>query len=107
MTVLAIGTSLPELVTSVTAAIKGDSDIAIGNVIGSCIFNILLIIGLSAAITPLTYNVSYNIQMFTLMFAMILLAIFPFIKPKNVMSRFNGLVYLIAYIGYMIVLFII
>jgi len=107
MTVLAIGTSLPELVTSVTAAIKGDSDIAIGNIIGSNIFNILLIIGLSAAITPLTYNVSYNIQMFTLMFAMILLAIFPFIKPKNVMSRFNGLVYLIAYIGYMIVLFII
>ena len=62
MTVLAIGTSLPELVTSVTAAIKGDSDIAIGNIIGSCIFNILLIIGLSAAITPLSYNVSYNIQ---------------------------------------------
>ena len=107
MTVLAIGTSLPELVTSVTAALKGDSDIAIGNIIGSCIFNILLIIGLSAAITPLTYNVSYNIQMFTLMFAMILLAIFPFIKPKNIMSRFNGLVYLLAYVGYMILLFMV
>ena len=51
LTIIAIGTSLPELVTSVTAAIKGDSDIAIGNILGSNIFNILLILGVSASIT--------------------------------------------------------
>ena len=60
LTILAIGTSLPELVTSVTAAIKGNSDIAIGNIIGSNIFNILLIIGVSAVINPIKYNVTYN-----------------------------------------------
>ena len=59
LTIVAIGTSLPELVTSVTAAVKGDSDIAIGNIIGSNIFNMLLIIGASAFIKPIIYNVSY------------------------------------------------
>ena len=68
LTILAIGTSLPELVTSVTAAIKGDSDIAIGNIIGSNIFNMLLIIGVSAFIKPIVYNPTYNIQMIILLF---------------------------------------
>ena len=59
LTILAIGTSLPELVTSVTAAIKGNSDIAIGNIIGSNIFNMLFIIGVASVIQPITYNFSY------------------------------------------------
>lgn len=63
LTILAIGTSLPELVTSVTAAIKGNSDIAIGNIIGSNIFNMLFIIGVTSIIKPITYNVSYNLDM--------------------------------------------
>lgn len=105
LTILAIGTSLPELVTSVTAAIKGNSDIAIGNIIGSNIFNMLLIIGVSAAISPIAYSVAYNVEMGILLLAMIVLAIFPLIPPKNEMSRSNGLVYLILYIIYMIILF--
>jgi len=107
LTILAIGTSLPELVTSVTAAIKGNSDIAIGNIIGSNIFNMLMIIGVSASIKPITYNPSYNIQMIILLIAIVFLALFPFIKPKNEMSRGNGIVYIITYIVYMILLFII
>ena len=107
LTILAIGTSLPELVTSVTAAIKGNSDIAIGNIIGSNIFNILLIIGVSALISPLAYNLTYNIQMAILIVAMIVLALFPIIPPKNEMSRSNGLVYFIMYVIYMIILFIV
>lgn len=63
LTILAIGTSLPELVTSVTAAIKGNSDIAIGNIIGSNIFNMLFIIGVTSVINPITYNISYNLDM--------------------------------------------
>ena len=106
LTILAIGTSLPELVTSVTAAIKGNSDIAIGNIIGSNIFNILLIIGVSAMISPLTYNFTYNIQIGILILATIILALFPVIPPKNEMSRFNGLIYLVIYIVYMIILFV-
>jgi cation:H+ antiporter len=105
LTILAIGTSLPELVTSVTAAIKGNSDIAIGNIIGSNIFNMLLIIGISALISPLSYNITYNIQMAILIVAMIVLALFPVIPPKNEMSRANGIVYLIMYIAYMAMLF--
>lgn len=107
LTILAIGTSLPELVTSVTAAIKGNSDIAIGNIIGSNIFNMLMIIGVSASIKPITYNPGYNIQMIILLIAIVFLALFPFIKPKNEMSRGNGIVYIITYIVYMVLLFII
>jgi cation:H+ antiporter len=107
LTILAIGTSLPELVTSVTAAIKGNSDIAIGNIIGSNIFNILLIIGVSALISPLVYNVTYNVQMAILILAMIVLALFPMIPPKNEMSRLNGTIYFIMYIIYMIFLFVV
>lgn len=107
LTILAIGTSLPELVTSVTAAIKGNSDIAIGNIIGSNIFNILFIIGVSALISPLKYNFSYNIQMVVLIVSMLVLTLFPVIPPKNEMSRFNGVIYLILYVIYMIILFIV
>ena len=106
LTILAIGTSLPELVTSVTAAIKGNSDIAIGNIIGSNIFNILFIIGVSALITPITYNFSYNFDFSVLIVSSIILAIFPFIPPKDKMSRFNGIIYLLIYIAYLLVLFI-
>lgn len=107
LTILAVGTSLPELVTSVTAAIKGNSDIAIGNIVGSNIFNILFILGVSAVIVPLSYNFSYNIQMVILMIATIVLALFPAIPPKNEMSRMNGLIYFIMYIAYLAMLFII
>ena len=106
LTIVAIGTSLPELVTSVTAAIKGDSDIAIGNIVGSNIFNMLLIIGLSAVITPITYNISYNFEMIILFIAMILMCIFPFVKPKDEMSRSNGVIFLLLYVVYMIILFL-
>ena len=106
LTILAVGTSLPELVTSVTAAIKGNSDIAIGNIIGSNIFNILLIIGTSAFITPITYNITYNFDFTVLLVSSIILALFPFIPPKNEMSRMNGIVYLLIYAGYMAILFI-
>ena len=93
LTILAIGTSLPELVTSVTAAVKGNSDIAIGNIIGSNIFNILLIIGVSSMIHPITYNMSYNFDISILVISTIILAIFPFIPPKDKMSRANGVIY--------------
>lgn len=104
LTIIAIGTSLPELVTSVVAAKKGNSDIAIGNIIGSNIFNILLIIGISAILSPINYNVEYNIELVILLFSMMLLAIFPFIRPKNEMSRKNGIIYLILYVMYTLLL---
>lgn len=105
VTILAIGTSLPELVTSVSAAIKGKSDIAIGNILGSCIFNMLLIIGVSAVISPIEYNVSYNKDVIILIIGTFILSLFPFIPPKNKMSRANGVIYILMYLAYMMLLF--
>lgn len=104
LTILAVGTSLPELVTSVTAAIKGNSDIAIGNIIGSNIFNILLILGVASIIKPITYNVTYNFDISILIVATIILALFPFIPPKDKMSRANGIIYFLMYIAYLAIL---
>lgn len=106
LTILAIGTSLPELVTSVTAAIKGNSDIAIGNIIGSNIFNILLILGVSSVIKPITFNSSYNMDLSILCISMVILALFPIIPPKDKMSRANGLIYVLMYGAYMGMLFL-
>ena len=105
LTILAIGTSLPELVTSVTAAIKGNSDIAIGNIIGSNIFNMLLIIGVSAVIKPISFNTSYNLDLSILFISTLILALFPVIPPKDKMSRMNGLVYFVMYVAYLGILF--
>lgn len=100
VTVLAVGTSLPELFTSVSAAIKGKSDIAIGNIVGSNIFNILLILGVTAIINPLTYNMSFNKDLTLLIISTVLLMIFPFIPKKDEMTKGNGVIYLILYFVY-------
>lgn len=106
LTILAIGTSLPELVTSVTAAIKGNSDIAIGNIIGSNIFNMLFIIGATSLIKPISYSLSYNIDMWILLGGTLLLSLFPIIPPKNKMNRPNGAIYLALYAIYMVIMFV-
>lgn len=105
LTIVAIGTSLPELVTSVTAALKKNADIAIGNIIGSNIFNMLLIIGAAAAISPMNYNTSYNLQMGILIVATIVLGIFPYTDRKDEMTISNGITYLMLYALYMAMLF--
>ncbi|MDO4283189.1 MAG: calcium/sodium antiporter [Clostridia bacterium] len=102
LTILAISTSLPELITSVTATFKGETDMAIGNIIGSNIFNILLIIGVSAVITPIEYSLSYNKDLMILIGASTLFVLFPFIGKKDQMTRVNGALFVTAYIIYMI-----
>lgn len=104
--ILSIGTSLPELATSIAALIKGKKDIAIGNILGSNTCNILLITGVSSLIRPIIYNVSYNIEVIVLIIGTILLILFPILKPKNIMTRKNGLLLCCIYISYMISLLI-
>lgn len=104
LTIVAIGTSLPELVTSIVAAIKGNSDISIGNIIGSNIFNMALIIGVAGLINPMSYNIAYNFEIVLLVLASIILALFPIIPPRNRMSRRNGIIYFVLYILYTVVL---
>lgn len=100
LTIVAFSTSLPELITSITATIKGDIDMAIGNVLGSQIFNILLIIGLSAVLSPIAYSSSYNSNIILLIGGSILLALYPFIGEKNKMTKSNGIIFVVTYILY-------
>lgn len=102
LTIVAISTSLPELITSVTATLKGETDMAIGNIVGSQTFNILLIIGTSSLLSPIKYSLSYNQDMVLILAGSIVFALFPFIGEKHKMTRENGILFLIVYIVYMI-----
>lgn len=106
VTIVAIGTSLPELITSVVAGIKGEIDIAIGNIVGSNIFNLLFILGVSSIITSISYSLSYNIDFLLLIFVSFLLLAFAYLGRKNTMTRLNGIIYLLIYSGYIAYLII-
>ncbi len=97
LTIVAIGTSLPELVTSVVASTKGENDLAMGNVIGSNIFNILLILGASAAISPMTISMESIYDGAVLLVMSILL--FPGKKGEEI-SRKEAVLLLVLYGGY-------
>lgn len=101
LTIVAFSTSLPELITSITATIRNEIDMAIGNVIGSNIFNIVLIVGATALINPIEYSVSYNKDIIILMMGMIALSIIPFVGEKNKISRMSGLAYVVSYLSYL------
>ena len=100
-TIIAIGTSLPELVTSIISAKKGNTDLALGNIIGSNIFNILLILGTSSFINTIHFNSSYNLEIIILYIASILLFLFPHLPKKDYMSKIEGFLFLITYFVYM------
>ena len=104
LTIVAVGTSLPELVASVTALIKGEEDLAIGNVLGSNIFNILLILGVSSLISPIVYNLTYNFDIILLLISTLLLLAYAFIGKKNEITRLKGAIFAVIYIIYVIVL---
>ena len=102
ITIVAFATSLPELITSINATRRGEIDMAIGNIIGSQIFNIFLIIGVAAILCPIHYSVSYNIDMSFLIFGTVIFAIFPFIGKKHYMTRKNGVFFVLCYIVYLL-----
>ena len=104
LTIISIGTSLPELATSVVAAYKGNSDLAIGNVIGSNIFNILFILGISGLIYPINFNPEFNIDLMVFLGATSLLLLSMLTGKKRILDRWEGLIFLLAYIGYIGVL---
>lgn len=101
LTIIAAGTSLPELATGVMAAIRKKPDIAIGNVVGSNIFNILLILGTSATIHPTFYDMSLNEDMYVMLAASLLLFIFLFTGKKHSLNRLESAIFLILFVGYM------
>ncbi len=99
LTIVALGTSLPELVTSVVAARKGETDLAVGNVIGSCIFNILFILGLSSAIHPMAVITSSFIDIMVLLVVSILVTIFCATRKK--VGRKEGFIMVFFYVVYL------
>jgi cation:H+ antiporter len=100
LTVVAIGTSLPELATSAVAAYKKQSDIAIGNVVGSNIFNIFWILGFSAVINPLPFSKDSAIDIIMTILASLILFLIMFIGKKHTVERWQGVIMILIYIGY-------
>ena len=105
LTIVAIGTSLPELVTSVIAAFKGETDIAVGNIIGSNIFNILLIAGISSLFFPLSFSFSNLIDATVALVAATLLLLFSLPKNHN-LGKLSGIIMLAGFAGYYVYLFV-
>ena len=101
LTIIAIGTSLPELLTSVVAALKRNSGIAMGNIIGSNIFNILLILSVSSLIAPIEFQSYFNIDLLILLGGTIFLFLAMFVGNKNRLDRWQAASLLIFYLCYM------
>ncbi|SOC79892.1 cation:H+ antiporter [Salinimicrobium sediminis] len=100
ITIVAAGTSLPELATSVIAALKKNNDIAVGNIIGSNIFNIFFILGLSALVRPINFSPVFNIDLYLLFAGTGLLFLFMFLGGKRKLERWEAGFLLMSYIGY-------
>ena len=101
LTVVATATSLPELITSIVAATKKNSGIAIGNVLGSNIMNIFMVLGISAIITPLPFEPIMNKQLMILFAANVLMLMFVFTGKGRKISRWEGALLTLGYVGFM------
>lgn len=102
LTIVATATSLPELITSIVAATKKNSDIAIGNVVGSNILNIFIVLGISALIMPLEFKAQMNIQLLILFAANALMLLFVLTgKGRHKLSRVEGLLMLSGYVAFL------
>ena len=106
LTVVAIGTALPELVTSIFAVIRKDTDIAVGNLVGSCVLNLFLILGIGAMITPLEFTPDFIQNLILLCSMTLVLWLFNFMGKKNTITRPKGLVLLGVFALYMVSLFV-
>jgi len=100
LTIVAVGTSLPELATTVVAVRRGHIDLAIGNAIGSNIFNIFWVLGFTALLAPIPVDPSTNTDFVATIFATALLFGFIFIHKRNHLQRWQGVLFVLLYIGY-------
>jgi cation:H+ antiporter len=100
LTILAAGTSLPELATSAVAAYRKNTDIAIGNVVGSNIFNIFFILGVTGLVNPMPYSAAMNMDIYVLCASTVLLMIFMFTLNTRKLDRWEALIMLVLYVAY-------
>ena len=106
LTVVAVGTSLPELAASAVAVYRRHSDIAIGNIVGSNIFNIFWILGISSLVNPLTFSFQLNSDILVVLVVTILLLLFMFVGKRNILQRWQGATLVGCYFIYIIYLVI-
>lgn len=104
LTIVAFGTSLPELATSVVAALKKNSDIAVGNIIGSNIFNIFLIFGVSSLIRPMEFSSTFSVDILLLALGTLILFIAMFTGRKKKLDRWEAAILLLIFAGYTVYL---
>lgn len=102
LTIVAVGTSLPELATCITAVLKKNADIAVGNIVGSNIFNLFFILGTSAIIAPLPFSSILNFDVLALIAATFLLFFFMFIGKLRILERWQGMMFVILYFSYIV-----
>ena len=100
LTIVAVGTSLPELVTSVVAAKKGENDIAVGNAVGSCLFNIVLILGTASMIHPVGLQLVQLVDVIVMILSVVLVFIFAFKSYK--VNKWQGIILIALYVGYLV-----
>ena len=106
LTIVAIGTAMPELVTSIISVIRKDTDLAVGNLVGSCVLNLFLILGVGAIITPLEFSTEFTQNLILLIVSNLILWIFNFVGKKSTITRFKGFILLLIFTLYMIGLFV-
>ena len=107
LTIVAIGTALPELITTIVATIKKDASIAIGNLVGSCMLNLWLILGIGSIITPLEVSIEFNFNLILLLFSTTLVLIFShYIGKNNVITKIEGTILILVFIVYIISLIV-
>lgn len=100
LTIVAVGTSLPELVTSAVAAYHKQADIAVGNIVGSNIFNIFWILGLTSIIKPLPFGSGMNFDILAEIIVTLILFLFLFIGTKKRLDRWQGIAFIVMYVAY-------
>ena len=105
LTIIAIGTAMPELVTSIVAVIKKDTDLAVGNLVGSCVLNLFLILGVGAILTSLNFSQNFKYNLIYLIISTFVIWCFNFVGKKHVLTRGKGLILLLMFSFYIVKLF--
>jgi len=106
LTLVALGTSLPELATSAVAAYRKNAEIAVGNVVGSNIFNIFWVLGLSSLIKPIPFQPRYNIDVGVVILSSVLLFVTMFTGKKRLLDRWEGVTFVVLYVSYIALLIV-
>ena len=100
LTIVAVGTSLPELATSAVAAHKRNVEIAVGNVVGSCIFNVFFVLGISSVMKPIPFDTKNDVDLAVMVLANLLLFAYMFTGKKRLLDRLEGYMFVVLYAGY-------